>query len=108
MERIITNYLLTAKIYESPNSEVYRAIRESDGQAFILKVLKQDYPTPQELTRYKQEYQITHNLNLDGVIKAYGLEPYQRTLVIILEDFGASSLKELMNDSRLPTQVGGG
>ncbi len=107
MEQVIANSLLTEKIYESANSEVYRGIRNSDGQPLILKVLKQDYPTPQELTRYKQEYEITRQLNLDGVIKAYGLEPYQRTLVIILEDFGASSLKELMNDSYLPTQFGG-
>ncbi|MEG4105748.1 AAA family ATPase [Microcoleus sp. S13_C5] len=87
-----------APIYESANSLVYRGIREQDHKAVILKVLKQDYPTPSELTRYKQEYEITCNLDIDGVVKAYGLEPYQRTLVILLEDFGASSLKQLMND----------
>jgi serine/threonine protein kinase len=37
-------------------------------------------------------------LKLDGAITAYGLEPYQRTLVIIFEDFGASSLKLLMDE----------
>ncbi|ELS01563.1 diguanylate cyclase (GGDEF) domain-containing protein [Xenococcus sp. PCC 7305] len=105
MRRVIANYLLTEKIYESANSEVYRGSRESDRRSFILKVLKQDYPTAQELTRYKQEYEITRNLNLDGVIKAYSLEPYQRTLAIILEDFGASSLKKLMNDSSLFPQA---
>ena len=87
-----------AQIYESANSLVYRGIREQDHKTVILKVLKQDYPTPSELTRYKQEYEITRNLDIDGVVKAYVLEPYQRTLVIILEDFGASSLKQLMND----------
>ena len=106
MRRVIANYLLTEKIYESVNSEVYRGSREPDHCSFILKVLKQDYPTAQELTRYKQEYEITRNLNLDGVIKAYGLEPYKKTLVIILEDFGASSLKKLMNDSHFFIQVG--
>ena len=103
----IANYLLTEKIYESVNSEVHRGVREPDEQRFILKVLKQDYPTPQELTRYKQEYQITSQLNLEGVIKAYGLESYDKTLAIVLEDFGASSLKDLMNNSLLPNQVGG-
>ncbi|MBD1828398.1 AAA family ATPase [Microcoleus sp. FACHB-61] len=88
-----------AQIYESANSLVYRGIREKDRKAVILKVLKQDYPTPSELTRYKQEYEITRNLDIDGVVKAYALKPYQRTLVIILEDFGASSLKQLMNGS---------
>src|SRR3712207_4418139 len=93
----ITGYQIIAKLYESANSLVYRGKKEQNNKAVILKVLKEDYPTPQELTRYKQEYEITSNLNTDGVVKAYSLEPYQRTLVIILEDFGASSLKELMN-----------
>ena len=88
-----------AQIYESDNSVVYRGIREQDHKAVILKVLKQHYPTPSELTRYKQEYEITRNLDIDGVVKAYVLEPYQRTLVIILEDFGASSLRQLFKDS---------
>ncbi len=107
MRRVIGNYLLAEKIYESANSEVYRGSRESDRRSFILKILKQDYPTAQELTRYKQEYEITRNLNLDGVIQAYELEPYQRTLVMILEDFGASSLTKLMNKSCLFHQIGG-
>jgi hypothetical protein len=29
-----------------------------------------------ELIRYKQDYEITRNLNTDGVVKAYGLELY--------------------------------
>jgi len=94
----IPGYQSLAQIYESVNSLVYRGIRERDNQAVILKVLKEDYPTPQELTRYKQEYEITRNLKLDSAVKAYGLEPYHRTLVIIFEDFGASSLKLLIDE----------
>ncbi|MEH2279450.1 MAG: hypothetical protein V7K40_32880 [Nostoc sp.] len=47
-------------------------------------MLKQDYPSPQELTRYRQEYKITRLLNLKGVVKAYSQQDYQRTLVIPL------------------------
>jgi diguanylate cyclase (GGDEF)-like protein len=97
---IISGYRILTQIYESINSEVYRAIRESDGQRVILKVLKQDYPTPAELTRYKQEYELTRTLNLEGVIKAYGLEKYKNTLVIILEDFGGESLKILRENQQ--------
>lgn len=96
----INGYEILTQIYESINSTVYRGIRQQDNQAVILKFLKEDYPTPSELVRYKQEYEITRNLNLDGVIKAYELKPYQRTLCIILEDFGAVSLKQLMNERR--------
>ncbi|MEG5035254.1 AAA family ATPase [Microcoleus sp. AT3-D2] len=90
-------YQILAQIYESANSAVYRASREQDDRAVILKVLKEDYPTPAELTRYKQEYEITCNLDIEGIVKTYGLEPYQRTLVIILEDFGALSLRQRLD-----------
>ncbi len=93
----ISGYQILAQIYESANSLVYQAIREQDNKAVILKKLKEDYPTSSELTRYQQEYEIIRNLNIDGVVKAYGLETYQRTLVIILEDFGGSSLTKLVN-----------
>jgi PAS domain S-box-containing protein len=82
-----------SKIYESLASLVYRGIREQDDCAVIAKVLKQDYPSPQELTRYRQEYEITRLLNLEGVVKAYSQQDYQRTLVILLEDFGGESLE---------------
>ncbi|MGQ4647276.1 AAA family ATPase [Lyngbya aestuarii] len=95
----LPGYRLLTPIYESANSLVYRSIREEGNQPVILKVLKEDYPTPSELTRYKQEYEITRHLNLDGVVKAYALEPYQRSFVIVFEDFGAISLEQLMDDS---------
>ena len=92
----IPNYQITQKIYESAKSLVYRGICSENNQPVILKVLKADYPTKEELSRYRQEYEITRSLNLPGVIKAYRLEKYQNTLIIILEDFGGESLKQLM------------
>ncbi|BAY73374.1 serine/threonine protein kinase and signal transduction histidine kinase with GAF and PAS/PAC sensor (plasmid) [Trichormus variabilis NIES-23] len=82
-----------AQIYSSNNSVVYRGIKLSDCTPVILKVLKQDYPTASELTRYRQEYEITRSLNLEGAIKAYSQQEYQRTLIILLEDFGGESLE---------------
>ncbi|MBD1810024.1 AAA family ATPase [Microcoleus sp. FACHB-SPT15] len=90
---------VTAKIYESANSLVYRGIREGDRTPVILKVLKEDYPTPAELTRYKQEYEITRSLNIEGVIKAYSQKDYQRSLMMLLEDFGGESLAKWMQES---------
>ena len=92
----LPNYQIGTQIYESVNSLVYRGHRNEDNQPIILKMLKEDYPTPLALTRYRQEYEITQDLDLAGVIKVYGVEKYQNTLVIILEDFGGESLKLLM------------
>jgi serine/threonine protein kinase len=97
----VTGYQITSKIYESDNSLVYRAVRDRDNLPIILKVLKQDYPTSAELTRYKQEYEITCSLNLEGVIKVYDLQRYQNSLVMLLEDFGGESLKLWMAERQL-------
>src|SRR4028118_96930 len=83
-------------LYESANSLVYRAIREADKGPIILKLLKESYPTPQELVRYRTEYRITQELKEPGVVRVYDLQKYQNSLVMFVEDFGGESLKILM------------
>jgi len=61
----------------------------------IGKLLKEDYPTPAELYRYQQEYEITRRLNLQETIKSCELRKYDNTQVMLLEDFGGESLKIL-------------
>ena len=97
----LPGYQTLEQIYESSNSEVYRATCEEDNRPVILKMLKEDYPTPSELTRYKQEYQLMRSLELPGIITAYDLQAYQNTLVIVLEDFGGESLDKLYKHTQL-------
>ncbi|WP_208341449.1 ATP-binding protein, partial [Aetokthonos hydrillicola] len=99
-DKIQTDYQIIKKIYESANSLVYRAILKPDNQHVILKILKENYPTPSELTRYKQEYEVTRSFNSDGVINAYDLQRYKNSLVMLLEDFGGASLKLLIANQR--------
>lgn len=94
-------YETTANIYESDRSIVYRGYSKKDRVPVILKILKQDYPTPAELTRYKQEYKITRSLNKAGAVKALAYETYERTVAIVLEDFGGQSLKQFANGQPL-------
>ncbi|HBB33188.1 MAG TPA: serine/threonine-protein kinase PknK, partial [Cyanobacteria bacterium UBA9273] len=90
---VLSGITIQSKIYESRSSLVYRGTREVDAREIVIKLLKQDYPSPQELTRYRQEYAITRSLDVEGVIRAYSQQDYQRTLVILLEDFGGESLE---------------
>lgn len=93
MDRL-SGYEALTQIYESSNSRVYRALRTEDRQLVILKVLNTDYPTPDQLRRYRQEYYLTNQLRVTNIIKAYGLAEWSRTLVMTLEDFGGISLKD--------------
>ena len=93
---IISGYQILEEIYESDMSLVYRGLRSQDAQPVILKILKKEYPTPEEIARFKLEYKIALNLNLEGVVRPYGLERYKNSLILILEDFGGESLKRLI------------
>lgn len=91
-------FQITQKIHETERSVVYRALRSSDSCPVMLKVLNTQYPTPRELARYRQEYEILGYLNapgvpgVPGVIEAYSLEKRKNTTFLVLEDFGAASL----------------
>ncbi len=93
----IPDYKFVKKIYESKNSLVYRAIQSSNKGFVIVKILKENYPNPSELTRYKQEYDITNSLRSDSIIRAYDLRRYENTLAMLLEDFGGESLGFLIS-----------
>ena len=103
---------LREQIYDSANSMVFRATPDDDGfshverPSVIVKILKEDYPTASELTRYRQEYEITRSLaDVEGVIDVYGIEPYQRTYAILLEDIDGRSLKDLYLGKALPLRT---
>lgn len=97
----LTGYQITKKIYESSNSEIYQGVSLANNQPVILKVLNQEYPTTQNLARYRHEYTIIRKLNFKEAIKAYALESHSRTLVIVLEDFGAVSLQKWIESKLL-------
>lgn len=98
----LPHYHIYSQIYEGTQSLVYQGINTVDKTPVILKVLKEDYPKPEKLIRYRQEYDMIRYLDtVSGAIKAYRLENFQNTLVIVLEDFGGQSLKSWMTEYKL-------
>ncbi|MCP4108751.1 MAG: AAA family ATPase [Desulfobacteraceae bacterium] len=96
----ITGYHGLTKIYESACTLVCRAHSEKYGKPVILKIMREDYPAPARITRYRQEYEITGSLCLEGVIRAYGIEKHKNGLIIIFEDFGGESLNKIQQTKK--------
>jgi PAS domain S-box-containing protein len=97
----IPGYQIQKKLYESHQTLVYRGIRKIDSKPVILKILKGDHPSPASLAKFRREYDITKSLAIEGVINEYGLENYQNSLVMILEDFGGESLARYFTEETL-------
>ncbi|MHC5859093.1 ATP-binding sensor histidine kinase [Nostoc sp.] len=97
----IPDYDLTEVIYEGLNTIIYRAWSQKLQQPVILKVLKAEYPSLEQMIRLKHEYSITENLRLEGVVKVYGLETHQNRLILVTEDFAAVSLQQFLDSQKL-------
>lgn len=93
----LPGYEIQTQLYESPRSQVFRGRRSSDGAPVVLKLLRSEYPSPQELARFRHEFEVTRDLELDGAIRAYALVEYHHTLVMVLEDVGGASLLDVCN-----------
>jgi len=98
---IKAKYKLLEKINVGLNTVVYRAERKEDRTAVIIKTLIADYPTLQEIMQLRHEYEISRHLNLEGIVKPYGLENYRNGLALILEDSKGEALKNFLNGRQL-------
>ncbi|KAF3890786.1 AAA family ATPase [Tolypothrix bouteillei VB521301] len=94
----LTGYFISQQIYSGHKTVVYRGIREVDRQPVIIKRMRSEYPNFRELIQFRNQFVITKNLNLEGVIKTYSLERYKNSYVLVMEDFGGISLKDYVKN----------
>ncbi len=96
MGKMLTGYALQRLIHESAHARVYAGVQRSDGRPVVIKVLKTDHPSLEEIARLRHEFTILASLDSPGVIKPLALETYQNGLALILEDFGGMPLQQYL------------
>jgi predicted ATPase/signal transduction histidine kinase/CheY-like chemotaxis protein/tRNA A-37 threonylcarbamoyl transferase component Bud32 len=109
MSITIAGYNLLEVLYEGATTCVYRAktAAKSDPGAtsVIIKTLKAEYPTIDQLNRLRHEYQILQDLEIEGIVKPLALENYGNGLALILSDFDGKSLAKAIA-SQFPIGIG--
>ena len=91
----LPGYVIEVLLHESRQSRIYRGRREADQLPVIFKVLNEELPSPDKRARFQQEYQLMHKIVSDGIVRAYNLESHQGLQILILEDFGGTSINNL-------------
>ena len=92
----IAGYRILKKIADTCNSEIYRAIRESDQEPVVIKVLRAGLINSDATLQYQREYDMLRHCQYDGIVSSYSLEREQEILILCLEDFGGESIKTLL------------
>ncbi len=93
---IVAGYAILKKIHQGSRTLVYRGVRDRDQKPVIIKLLKNEYPTFSELVQFRNQYTITKNLDIPGIVKPLALEKYGNGYVLVMEDSGDVSLSDYM------------
>jgi histidine kinase len=100
----LPGYQVTEHIHQGSQTILYSAVAE-DGTACILKTLRAEFPTSEQIARLKHEYHIIADLDLPGVIQPIALELQQNQVVLVIEDIGGRSLKHYIQNNSVNLEV---
>ncbi len=81
-------------IHESSNSRIYHQPDSEFGRPVVIKTLNTSFPTPQQLVRYNNEYELTKDLAIDGVRQAIAQIRLEDKPALVLEYFAGQNLKQ--------------
>jgi predicted ATPase/signal transduction histidine kinase/DNA-binding NarL/FixJ family response regulator/tRNA A-37 threonylcarbamoyl transferase component Bud32 len=89
-------YSLVEFLYEGVGAVTHRALRDSGGLTVIVKHLKADYPSIEDLTRLRHEYQVLQSLAVKGIGQPLALENSHNRPVLVLANFDGIPLRQFI------------
>lgn len=98
---IIPGYKISSQLYAGSRTKVYRAIRQPDQLPVVIKLLTSEYPSFHELLQFRNQYTISKNLHLPGIIHPLGLETYGHGYILVMADTGGIALREYIKATTL-------
>lgn len=84
--------LAPVPFHESRSSLVVRGRRVADNVPLVIKLLRAEHPTPHQLVAFRREFEIARSLSGAFVASAIELFDWERSLGMVLEDFGGEAL----------------
>jgi predicted ATPase/signal transduction histidine kinase/tRNA A-37 threonylcarbamoyl transferase component Bud32 len=101
----LPGYQITEQLYTGTRTLVYRGIRTSDQQPVAIKLLRNEYPSFNELVQFRNQYTIAKNLDFPGIIKPLNLEVYGNSYALVMEDFGGISLSDYLKPATKESEI---
>ncbi|WP_437282919.1 AAA family ATPase [Sorangium sp. So ce375] len=88
-------------IYSDSSVEVFEGTWGDERKPAVFKVLKSEFPSARELAALRHEYNVLSALDVEGVVKAYGLEKHRNGLALVLERPSRTTLHDILRAGRL-------
>lgn len=98
----VSGYQNIQPIYEGKRSQLFRARSVESKQKVILKTQSQEHPDFAMTNRYWHSYEIGRQVQNEHIVAYLDIQKVGARVVVVLEDFGAVGLNELIPQSGLP------
>jgi predicted ATPase/signal transduction histidine kinase len=95
-DSLLVGYEIIERLHLDDRTIVYRGRDERDAKPVVVKVLRNEYPSPRELALFRNQYNLGSTLHLPGVIKTYDLIMQEQRPYLIMEDFGGLTLTQVL------------
>jgi histidine kinase len=96
----LPDYRIREKISENRRVKVYRGYTSKENIPVVIKILQKEEVNPIGISKLMHEYEISRNLDIEGVIKPIKLEQTDMSYMIVMEDVGAISLRQYIDTNK--------
>ncbi len=97
----VSGYAIAEQLYLGARTAVYRAMQTAQQRPVVIKVLQRAHPSVGELMQFRNQYLITKDLLIPGVVRSLSLEPIGHSCALVMEDFGGLSLAQYVQQQSL-------
>lgn len=94
------NYTLRECLSSSSKSEVYAAVRNTDGLAVVAKLESASH-RPRGVSKLRREYELLRKVEGDGIVKALDLDESGQPALLILEHLPGVPLRRYLHERSL-------
>lgn len=101
MQTKILNFQIIESLYENENIRIFRALNESTQQHVVLKLLKGDHHSVNNVSKLIHSSEIIKNLNIPGIVRPLGIMHVKEVPMVIFEDFESISLTQYLKKTPL-------
>ena len=88
----IPGYAIVERLSKGSRTEVYRALRREQSHSVVIKVLRHEHPSFEELVQFRNQYAITRHLDHPAIVSPLALERCGNGYALVMPDEGFVSL----------------
>ncbi|AUX23236.1 serine/threonine protein kinase [Sorangium cellulosum] len=97
----LSSYAMGKQIYNDACVAIFEGHWGAERRPAVIKILKSEFPSARELASIRHEHNVLRELDIQGVVRPFGLVKHRNGLALVLERPGGRTLDDLLREGGL-------